>query len=103
MRARKHAHEGRLARPVAADQADDLAGLQVDGDVAHGMDTAKGDIDVPHLDERSAPVNRRCRTGLICAHEPRLRLSVSRPTATISTMPTAMFWPGDVTLRKLRP
>jgi hypothetical protein len=39
-----------------AEQADDLAGVEVDGDVVDGMDAAEADSDVAHLDERRAAV-----------------------------------------------
>ena len=54
LRARQHFHQGRLAGAVAADEADDLAGEEVDGDVFDGVDAAEGDEDVPHLDQRHA-------------------------------------------------
>ena len=52
MRARQHAHQGRLAGAVAADEPDDLAGVEVDGHVPDGVDATEGDADVAHLDER---------------------------------------------------
>ena len=54
MRARERAHQRRLAGAVAADEADDLAGVEVDDDVVDGMDAAERDADVAHLDERRA-------------------------------------------------
>ena len=67
-------HQRRLAGAVAADEADDLARLEVDGDVVDGVDAAERDADVAHLDERRArgatvTVRWRCRG---CGHEPRL-------------------------------
>ena len=70
--------------------------------VAHGVDATEGDIDVAHLDER-----RSLRDGhgsvLLGAQEPRRRLIVSRPTATIRTRPATTFWPGELTPMKLSP
>jgi hypothetical protein len=41
-------------------EADDLAGVKIDGDVIHGLDAAEGELDVAHLDERGHnPVLRR--------------------------------------------
>ena len=50
--ARQDAHQRRLAGAVAADQADDLAGLEVDGHLVDRVDAAERDADVAHLDER---------------------------------------------------
>ena len=52
MGAREGADERGLAGAVAADEADDLAGVQVDGHVLDGVDAAERDADVAHLDER---------------------------------------------------
>ena len=105
-RAREDPHERGLSGAVAADEADHLPGMEVDGHVAHRMDAAEGDVDIAHLDERRA-VRRRhrpCRGwGLLNAHEPRRRFSVSRPTAKISTIPATTFWPGEFTPMKLSP
>ena len=95
-------HQGRLAGPVAAHEADDLAGVQVQGGVPHRVDTTERDIDPPHLDERRSLGNGH-RSLLHAAHEPRRRFRVSKPTARISTMPAATFWPGELTPMKLRP
>ena len=46
---RDRAQGGGLARPVAADQADDLALLDVERDAAHGLDRAVGDDEVADL------------------------------------------------------
>ena len=89
------AHQRRLAGAVAADEADDLAGMEVDRDVADGVDAAERDVDVAHLDERRSLARRSSVAVLRVAHEPRRRLMVSRPTATISTTPATMFWPGE--------
>ena len=52
----------RLAGAVAADEADDLARIEVDADAVDGVDAAERDADVAHLDERrrrlSAPALR---------------------------------------------
>ena len=102
MRAGEDPHQGRLPGSVAADEPDDLPGRKVDGYVAHGMHATEGDADVAHLDER-----RSLHDGhgwiLQGAHEPRRRLIVSRPTATISTRPATTFWPGELTPMKLSP
>ena len=71
MGAREDAHERRLAGAVAADEADDLAGVEVDGHVAHGVDAAEGDVDVLHLDERECA---RRRSWLPHDPPPRRRL-----------------------------
>ena len=42
----------RFSCAVMAEQADHLAGTQIDGDAVHGLDAAEGDGDVAHLDER---------------------------------------------------
>ena len=52
MGARQDAHQRRLAGAVAADQPDDLAGIEVDRHVVDGVDAAERDTDVAHLDER---------------------------------------------------
>ena len=54
MRAGERADERRLAGAVAADQADDLARVEVDADVVDGVDAAERDADVAHLDQRHA-------------------------------------------------
>ena len=41
--------QGRLAGAVVAEEAEDLAGLQVEADILHRMDAAEGDANVPHL------------------------------------------------------
>ena len=55
------ADQGRLAGAVAADEADDLARVEVERDVVDGVDAAEGDRDVAHLDERHA--RRRRSSG----------------------------------------
>ena len=55
-----------------------------------------------HLDERRA-LRDGHRSFLLAAQEPRRRLKVSKPTATIRTMPATTFWPGELTPMKLRP
>ena len=68
---REALHQCRLAGAVAADEAQDLAGVEVDGDVIDGVDAAEGDLDVAHLDERvSAAVDIRGpgRLGLTGQH-----------------------------------
>ena len=98
----QHPHQGRLAGAVAADETDDLPCVEVDADVADGMDATERDVDVAHLDD-----GRSLRDGhglvLHVAHDPRRRFRVSRPTATIRTMPATTFWPGEFTPRKLKP
>ena len=109
MGARQHVHQRRLAGAVAADQGDDLAGVQVDGDAVDGVDAAERHADVAQLDERrrharSADVSARTRIatvtafGSTAASSPlahravssldRRRSHESTPTATTSTMPT---------------
>ncbi len=58
MGSRQHAHQRRLAGTVAADEADDLARVQVDGHLAHGVDATECDVDVAHLDERRCAPRR---------------------------------------------
>ena len=94
MRTGEHAHEGRLPGAVAAHETDDLAGVQVDRHVAHGMDAAEGDVDVAHLHERDALGDGHValtirRRGGDC----RCR---SRPPTT-RTMPATTFWVGEFT------
>ena len=80
-----------------------LAGVEVDVHLAHGVHPAERDVDVHHLDERRSLCDGH-GSALLVAHEPpRRRFSVSRPTATIRTMPATTFWPGELTPRKLRP
>jgi hypothetical protein len=72
VRARQDAHERRLPRAVAAHEPDDLPGVEVDRDVAHGVDAAEGDADVLQLDEWRA--FRDGHGSALPAHEPRRRL-----------------------------
>ena len=55
VRARQRVHQRRLAGAVAADEADDLAGVEVDADAVDGVDAAEGHADVAQLDERRLP------------------------------------------------
>ena len=48
--------QGRLAGAVMAEQADDLAGMEIDRHVVDRLDAAEGDGDVAHLDERALAV-----------------------------------------------
>ena len=100
--ARQHPHERRLAGAVAADEADDLPGVQIDRYVAHGVDAAEGDVDVAHLDERRALRDGHGR-ALLAAQEPRRRLQVSRPTARIRTMPGHDVLAGRVDADEAQP
>src|SRR3546814_6139313 len=43
----------RLAGAVVAEQGDDLAGIEVDRRILHGMNPAEGDGNVLHFHERS--------------------------------------------------
>ena len=47
--ARQRVHQGRLAGPVAADEGDDLARVEVHADAVDGVDAAEGHADVAHL------------------------------------------------------
>ena len=58
------AHQRRLAGAVAPDQADDLAGVEVDGDAVDGMDAAERHADVAHLDERDRGPPPAALTGV---------------------------------------
>jgi hypothetical protein len=53
-RARQHLHQHRLARAVVAQNAHDLARVEVDGDVVDGLDAAEGLLHVAQFDKRSA-------------------------------------------------
>ena len=71
VRAGQDPHERRLAGAVAADEADDLAWVQVDDDVLDGVDATERHADVAHLDDRRAarprerrPARERRRRGL---------------------------------------
>ena len=122
----ERADQRRLAGAVAADEADDLAGVEVDGDAVDGVDAAERDEDVAHLDERHAGAGGRrpgagrgCRDArrvarsrghggvdhhlLLAAHADRRRMKVSNPTATTSTTPTTMSWVGESTLSRTMP
>ena len=55
MRAGQDADQRRLAGAVAADQGDDLTGVEVDADAVDGVDAAERHADVAHLDERHRP------------------------------------------------
>ena len=76
-------HQGRLAGAVAADQADDLAGVEVHVHPVHGMDAAERDADVAHLDERRRPdggAAGRATTGRWMTRDRRLwRQGLRRP------------------------
>ena len=52
MRAGQDAHERRFAGAVAADESNDLSGMEIDRDVADGVHPAEGDVDVARLDQR---------------------------------------------------
>ena len=97
MGAREHLHQRRLAGAVAPDEGDDLAGVEVDADAVDGVDATEGHANVAHLDERGRPPVSslgRDRNRLADARHPatvqraRRRSHESRPTATMSTMPT---------------
>ena len=45
-------HQRRLPGAVAAHEADDLTGVEVDADVLDGMDATEGHADVAELDQR---------------------------------------------------
>ena len=72
------ADQGRLAGAVAADEADDFAGVQVDGHVVDGVQATERHADVAQLDEWDAGrVDRFCCGGGDLAHDDVfLRLSV---------------------------
>ena len=86
----------RLAGAVAADEGDDLAGIEVDADAVDGVDAAEGHADVAHLDERGRPPVGVVAASLIVTlaharrsmHRPRRcrAATASRPTATTSTI-----------------
>ena len=113
------AHQRRLAGAVAADQPDDLAREEVDGDAVDGVDAAERDADVAHLDERGGsaasarrpgPARRRlgCAGRLIGHLMPPLISpagggSVSKPTAATRTRPTTMSWTGESTPSRTMP
>ena len=59
VRAGEGLDQGGLAGPVAADEADDLARVEVDGDAVDRVHAAEGDADVAHLDERAGLLRRR--------------------------------------------
>ena len=59
--ARQRVHQRRLAGAVAADEGDDLTGVEVDADAVDGVDAAEGHADVAHLDERDG--RPRCDGG----------------------------------------
>ena len=46
-----HAHGCRFAGTVRADEADDLAAMNVEADAAHGMDVVKDSVQIAHLNE----------------------------------------------------
>ena len=62
MSAGERVDQRRLAGAVAADEGDDLAGVQVDRDAVDGVDAAERHADVAQLDERRPPSG--CGDGL---------------------------------------
>src|SRR4029453_8763108 len=86
VRPRQRSDQGGLSGPVAADQPDHLAGIQVDGHAVHGVDAAERDPDVAQLDER--------RAGAVGHRAALLRTIVSSVTASTRTMPTTMSCSG---------
>src|SRR5207244_10641232 len=53
-RAGECSHQGRLSRAVPTDDADDLAGMKIDGHAVDRADAAERDPDVAQLDQRYA-------------------------------------------------
>ena len=97
MRTGQRPHQRRLACAVPTHEGDDLAGVDVDVDVVDGMHAAERHADIAHLDKWHRPPVRRVgpdRVRLVDArHRPtsqldRRRIHESRPTATMSTIPT---------------
>src|SRR3990172_11730108 len=78
-------HERGLTGAVAADDAHHLASVKVDADVIDGLDAAKGNADVPHLDHGNSIPHL-----LTPSYLARRRLYVSRPTAITSTVPATI-------------
>ncbi len=54
--ARDDVERGRLPRPVRPDQADDLAGVDVQGEAVEREDSAEPAVDVSELEERHGAV-----------------------------------------------
>jgi hypothetical protein len=48
----------RLARTVVADQADELAGMEIDRDVLEGVEGTEVEVEVPDLDKGGAVRNQ---------------------------------------------
>ena len=64
MRAGQDAHERRFTGAVAADESDDLSGMEIDRDIADGMHPTEGDVDVAHLDQRGGSGFRHRRSSV---------------------------------------
>src|SRR5439155_10884093 len=108
-----------LAGTVATDEADHLAGVEVDRDVLHRMHAAERHVDVAHLDEDravsgtargsvAATLGISACPGLgirrLAGHRAlRRRTSVSKPMALTSTTPTTMSWIGESTRSRSMP
>src|SRR3546814_3431215 len=68
-----------------AEQADHLAGKQVDRDAVHRLDATEGDGNIPHLDQWIRAGVGHGRSSRV--HFTRLRKMLSTHTARTSTQP----------------
>ena len=116
LRAREHLHEGRLPGAVATDEADDLAGVQIDAHVRRPHARRRTTRGSTRMSTSGTPVGggrrsgRGCRSGgrrrghRFAGHRALLRRTQeSKPTAPTSTMPTTMSWIGESTLSRSMP
>ena len=92
--AAQNADQRRLAGAVVADQADQLAGMEIHRDVLEGVEGTEMEVEVPDLDKgMSAGHARVLPRQTLC---PRNRASFwLKMTAVISTTPTKVMYQDD--------